>query len=155
MAKLYFILLVLTNLAGKAQDNTLFHHLNLWQTLKFVLKKRYLVKWASVISSNQILERAILIENLMISYRATTLPNDTISVSTYFYNATLRMTIDQNYHIEVPVWVRMLAYRLAYLQKPHDILLLKRMILGLWRYGPDWDDEARKLESELKNIEPI
>jgi hypothetical protein len=64
--------------------------------------------------------------------------------------------VDNNYNqIEIPVWTRILAYRLAYLQRPNDTDFMRRVILWLRLYGPDWDAEADKLETKLKKLESV
>jgi hypothetical protein len=47
--------------------------------------------------------------------------------------------------LQVPVWMRNLAYRLACLQAPEDEALLRRAAADLRFVGPDWEDEAAAL----------
>lgn len=59
--------------------------------------------------------------------------------------------IDEKYFIETPVWIRLLAYRLACLLEPNNIEIRQRAIIGIRTFGPDWDSEAERLEKEINS----
>ncbi|MEE6260758.1 hypothetical protein [Plantactinospora sonchi] len=46
---------------------------------------------------------------------------------------------------DLPVWARNLAFRLACLQRPDDVELLRAAAADLDFHGPDWDEYAEKL----------
>ncbi|BBH69349.1 hypothetical protein ACTI_60340 [Actinoplanes sp. OR16] len=45
----------------------------------------------------------------------------------------------------LPVWARNLAFRLAVLQRPGDVALLRDAAGDLLSFGPDGDDHARSM----------
>jgi hypothetical protein len=59
--------------------------------------------------------------------------------------------IDEKFFTETPVWIRLLAYRLACLLEPNNIEIRQRAIIGIRTFGPDWDSEAEKLEKEINS----
>jgi len=56
--------------------------------------------------------------------------------------------IDARYWTEFPVWARNLAYRLASLLEPQNAEIRERAAMGLRSFGPDWDGEANRLDTE-------
>ncbi|WP_199247056.1 hypothetical protein [[Phormidium] sp. ETS-05] len=55
----------------------------------------------------------------------------------------------------MPVWARNLAFRLACLQAPQNHEIRRRAAADLRCFGPDWDDEAERLEREADRLEAI
>lgn len=53
----------------------------------------------------------------------------------------------------LPVWARLLAYRLACLQRPQDAELLREAANDLVLHGPDWDDIAAQLMDRALAVE--
>jgi hypothetical protein len=53
----------------------------------------------------------------------------------------------------LPPWARNLAYRLACLQRPGDVDLLREAAIDLYSFGPDWDEYARALDEQADSIE--
>jgi len=60
--------------------------------------------------------------------------------------------IDAAYWTEFPVWARMLAYRLASLLEPQNVAIRERAAAGLRSFGPDWDTEADRIETEAAKL---
>ncbi|GAA1932942.1 hypothetical protein [Kitasatospora viridis] len=54
----------------------------------------------------------------------------------------------------LPVWARNLAFRLACLQRPDDLELLREAAADLRCFGPDWDEEADALKARAARLEP-
>jgi hypothetical protein len=46
---------------------------------------------------------------------------------------------------DLPIWIRILAYRLAVLQRPDDPALLRDAANTFYFFGPDWDAAADDL----------
>ncbi len=59
---------------------------------------------------------------------------------------------DANYYLELPLWSRFLAYRLACLLEPSDVQIRQRAAAGLKVFGPDWDFQAEVLQKEAKDL---
>ncbi len=55
--------------------------------------------------------------------------------------------------INLPVWMRNLAFRLACLLAPEDAEIRRRAAADLLCFGPDWDDFAKLLQQETDLIE--
>lgn len=55
--------------------------------------------------------------------------------------------------LAVPPWARNLLFRLACLQSPADAALRRRAANDLRAFGPDWDDEADRLDAEAAAID--
>lgn len=55
--------------------------------------------------------------------------------------------------LSLPPWARNLAHRLACLQRPDDAALLRRAAADLLAFGPDWDDQARRLEQRAEDLD--
>lgn len=53
----------------------------------------------------------------------------------------------------LPVWARNLSYRLLCLQRPNDPATLRAAANDLELWGPDWDEEARRLKSRADQLE--
>lgn len=53
----------------------------------------------------------------------------------------------------MPPWARNLAFRLACLQCPVDVALLREAAADLLSFGPDWDDYAYELQDRADRIE--
>ncbi|MEU5671160.1 hypothetical protein ACGF3C_09520 [Micromonospora sp. NPDC047762] len=45
-----------------------------------------------------------------------------------------------------------LAYRLACLQRPDDLDLLREAAADLLSFGPDWDDHAERLKDQANRL---
>ncbi|MBI3960393.1 MAG: hypothetical protein HY328_16385 [Chloroflexi bacterium] len=60
--------------------------------------------------------------------------------------------IDGKYWTEFPVWARNLAYHLASLLQPQNAAIRARAAMGMRSFGPDWDDEADRLEAEAARL---
>ncbi|RLT38589.1 MAG: hypothetical protein DWI57_11770 [Chloroflexi bacterium] len=60
--------------------------------------------------------------------------------------------IDARYWTEFPIWARNLIYRLTCLLEPQNIAIRDRAAMGLRSFGPDWDDEADRLETEAGRL---
>jgi hypothetical protein len=58
--------------------------------------------------------------------------------------AMLKVTFEEDW-IALPVWARNLAFRLACLQRPEDVELLRAAASDLHAFGPDWDSIAEDL----------
>lgn len=54
---------------------------------------------------------------------------------------------------DLPVWARNLAYRLACLQRPHNVELLRAAGVDLYAHGPDWDDHAKQLRHQADELD--
>lgn len=52
--------------------------------------------------------------------------------------AMLEVMLEEDW-IGLPVWARNLAFRLACLQRPEDVELLRVAANDLHSFGPDWD----------------
>jgi hypothetical protein len=63
----------------------------------------------------------------------------------------LHAAIDRDW-MEVPVWIRNLAYRLACLQRPDDPQLLAEASADLLCFGPDWDGIAGELKRKAERL---
>ncbi|GLY00662.1 hypothetical protein [Actinoplanes sp. NBRC 101535] len=55
--------------------------------------------------------------------------------------------------IAMPPWARNLAFRLACLQRPTDVAILREAAADLLSFGPDWDAHAFELQSRADQIE--
>jgi hypothetical protein len=55
--------------------------------------------------------------------------------------------------LAVPVWLRNLAFRLAYMQEPDNSELLRKAAADLECFGPDWDDIAADLRRRAEALE--
>lgn len=55
--------------------------------------------------------------------------------------------------INLPVWMRNLAFRLACLLAPENAEIRRRAAADLLCFGPDWDDFAKLLQQEADLIE--
>ncbi|RKN49756.1 hypothetical protein D7193_32315 [Micromonospora costi] len=53
----------------------------------------------------------------------------------------------------LPVWARNLAFRLACLQRPEDVELLRVAACDLHAFGPDWDAIAAELHRRADRLE--
>ncbi|MEU8240143.1 hypothetical protein AB0C07_18005 [Actinoplanes missouriensis] len=53
----------------------------------------------------------------------------------------------------MPPWARNLAYRLACLQRPADVSVLREAAGDLLSFGPDWDNHAHELHRQADEIE--
>ncbi|MBM0237953.1 hypothetical protein JNW88_13780 [Micromonospora sp. ATA32] len=53
----------------------------------------------------------------------------------------------------LPAWARNLAFRLACLQRPNDVTLLRNAADDLLYFGPDWDEIAYELRRRADSIE--
>lgn len=53
----------------------------------------------------------------------------------------------------MPPWARNLAFRLACLQRPTDVAILREAAADLLSFGPDWDVYAYELQSQADRIE--
>jgi hypothetical protein len=62
-------------------------------------------------------------------------------------------TVPERDIIELPVWARNLAFRLACLQQPNNPEILRRAANDLLLFGPDWDQIAEDLELRACAIE--
>jgi hypothetical protein len=56
-------------------------------------------------------------------------------------------------YVGFPVWARNLAYRLACLLQLGNAQIRRRAAEDLYRFGPDWDDQANLLLREAQDIE--
>lgn len=63
--------------------------------------------------------------------------------------------IDADYWTEFPVWARMLAYRLVSLLEPQNAEIRERAAAGLHSFGPDWDEEADRLEVDATKLRRV
>jgi hypothetical protein len=52
----------------------------------------------------------------------------------------------------LPVWARNLAFRLACLQRPDDVELLRAAASDLHAFGPDWDVVAADLDRRADGL---
>ncbi|WP_250009044.1 hypothetical protein [Actinoplanes sp. M2I2] len=52
----------------------------------------------------------------------------------------------------LPPWARNLAYRLACLQRPGDVGLLREAAADLLSFGPDWDEHAERLKQQADRL---
>lgn len=59
---------------------------------------------------------------------------------------------DANYYLELPLWSRILAYRLACLLEPSNVEIRRRAAAGLKVFGPDWDLQAEALQREAEDL---
>ncbi|OKI84561.1 hypothetical protein [Micromonospora sp. CB01531] len=66
--------------------------------------------------------------------------------------AVLHTVIDENW-IGLPVWARNLAYRIACLQRPDDVALLREAATDLRNFGPDWNDIASAMKERAESLE--
>lgn len=66
--------------------------------------------------------------------------------------AALRVVLDENW-MGLPVWARNLAYRMACLQRPDDVALLREAATDLRNFGPDWNELAAALEERADLLE--
>jgi hypothetical protein len=53
----------------------------------------------------------------------------------------------------MPPWARNLAFRLACLQRPTDVAILREAAADLLSFGPDWDAYAYELQNRADQIE--
>ncbi|GGL86350.1 hypothetical protein [Micromonospora yangpuensis] len=53
----------------------------------------------------------------------------------------------------MPPWARNLAFRLACLQLPTDVAILREAAADLLSFGPDWDVYAYELQGQADRIE--
>jgi hypothetical protein len=53
----------------------------------------------------------------------------------------------------LPPWARNLSYRLACLQEPGDLELLREAAADLYSFGPDWDEHAQRLRDMADGVE--
>ncbi|MFF4880838.1 hypothetical protein [Micromonospora sp. NPDC000668] len=58
--------------------------------------------------------------------------------------AMLKVMLEEDW-MGLPVWARNLAFRLACLQRPEDVELLRVAASDLRAFGPDWDTIAEEL----------
>ncbi len=77
---------------------------------------------------------------------------ETLTFSSFDEIVDLLNEIDAEYWTEFPVWARNLAYRLASLLEPRNAAIRERAAAGLRSFGPDWDDEADRLEAEAVRL---
>lgn len=66
--------------------------------------------------------------------------------------AMLEVMLEEEW-ISLPVWARNLAFRLACLQRPEDVELLRVAASDLHAFGPDWDAIAAELHSRADRLE--
>lgn len=77
---------------------------------------------------------------------------ETLTFSSFDEIVDLLNEIDAAYWTEFPVWARNLAYRLASLLEPRNVEIRERAAMGMRSFGPDWDEEADRLEAEAKKL---
>jgi hypothetical protein len=56
-------------------------------------------------------------------------------------------------YLDMPVWIRNLAYRLACLLEPENPKILREAAYDLFSFGPDWDQEAARLNAKAALLE--
>lgn len=66
---------------------------------------------------------------------------------------TVLNDVYEHHFLDMPPWLRNLAFRLACLLEPKNPKLLRRAAYDLTYFGPDWDEEAKKLLEEAIKIE--
>ncbi|MEU4679164.1 hypothetical protein [Micromonospora sp. NPDC023737] len=66
--------------------------------------------------------------------------------------AMLDVMLEEDW-IGLPVWARNLAFRLACLQRPEDVELLRVAANDLHAFGPDWDGIAAELRRRADRLE--
>ncbi|WCN81768.1 hypothetical protein [Micromonospora sp. LH3U1] len=66
--------------------------------------------------------------------------------------AMLEVMLEEDW-LSLPVWARNLAFRLACLQRPEDVELLRVAASDLHAFGPDWDAIAAELHSRADRLE--
>ncbi|MCG5434586.1 hypothetical protein [Micromonospora foliorum] len=66
--------------------------------------------------------------------------------------AVLHTVLDEDW-MGLPVWARNLAYRMACLQRPDDVALLREAATDLRNFGPDWDEIAAALNERAESLE--
>ncbi|MET8352943.1 MULTISPECIES: hypothetical protein [unclassified Micromonospora] len=66
--------------------------------------------------------------------------------------AMLKVMLEEDW-MGLPVWARNLAFRLACLQRPADVELLRVAANDLHAFGPDWDDIAAELHRRAGRLE--
>ncbi|MEV1143905.1 hypothetical protein [Micromonospora sp. NPDC049799] len=66
--------------------------------------------------------------------------------------AMLTVSLEEDW-MGLPVWARNLAFRLACLQRPEDVDLLRTAASDLRAFGPDWDSIAADLGRRADNLE--
>ncbi|MEU8763204.1 hypothetical protein [Streptomyces sp. NPDC048659] len=62
--------------------------------------------------------------------------------------SSLRTLLEEDW-MALPVWARNLAFRLACLQRPDDVELLKAAAADLAQFGPEWDEEVDQLVNRV------
>lgn len=75
-----------------------------------------------------------------------------LTFSTFDESVDLLDRVDSSYWTEFPVWARNLAYRLASLLEPENVAIRERAAAGMRAFGPDWDEEADRLEAEAVRL---
>jgi hypothetical protein len=63
----------------------------------------------------------------------------------------LKVMLEEDW-IGLPVWARNLAFRLACLQRPEDVELLRVAASDLHAFGPDWDNIAEDLYHRAERL---
>ncbi|MFJ6167335.1 hypothetical protein ACIQH6_19615 [Micromonospora orduensis] len=66
--------------------------------------------------------------------------------------AVLHTVLDEDW-MGLPVWARNLAYRMACLQRPDDVALLREAATDLRNFGPDWNDIASAMNERAESLE--
>ncbi|WP_433271383.1 hypothetical protein ACQPWR_25100 [Micromonospora vinacea] len=66
--------------------------------------------------------------------------------------AMLEVTLEEDW-MGLPVWARNLAFRLACLQRPEDVELLRVAATDLHSFGPDWDAIAAEMRRRADRLD--
>ncbi|MFC0006494.1 hypothetical protein [Micromonospora siamensis] len=66
--------------------------------------------------------------------------------------AMLKVMLEEDW-MGLPPWARNLAFRLACLQRPSDVELLRIAATDLHAFGPDWDDIAAEMQRRADRME--
>ncbi|MEH0842185.1 hypothetical protein V6U81_07305 [Micromonospora sp. CPCC 205711] len=65
----------------------------------------------------------------------------------------LKVLLEEDW-MGLPAWARNLAFRLACLQRPDDVELLRVAASDLYAFGPDWDAIAADLYRQADSAAP-
>ncbi|MBE7528203.1 MAG: hypothetical protein HS099_03475 [Ardenticatenaceae bacterium] len=79
--------------------------------------------------------------------------SETLAFSDFDEIMHLLNLVHENYPLEYPVWAHLVTYRLACLLQPQNAEIRRQAAFWIRYFGPDWDDEADRLEDEARKIE--
>jgi hypothetical protein len=99
--------------------------------------------------AHEILEQQDKVDMLQAEHRFT----EALTFASYDEIVGMLDVVLRENYVGFPVWARNLAFRLACLLQHGNSQIRRRAAEDLYRFGPDWDDQAKILLREAQDIE--